>query len=55
VVQTPDGAWSTVATWSASGDGADALSTVTSIPRQDIRAVEIRLPGARTALAAVTL
>lgn len=55
VVQTSDGAWRTVATWSASGDEADGLSTVTSIPRQDIRAVEIRLPGATTALAAVRL
>jgi hypothetical protein len=55
VVQTPDGSWRTVATWSGSGKEADGLSTVTSIPRQDIRAVEIRLPGERTALAAVRL
>jgi anti-sigma factor RsiW len=57
VVQTKDGAWSTVATWSGRGSGTtvDGLSTVTSIPRQDIRAVEIRLPGEKTALAAVRL
>jgi Putative zinc-finger len=57
VVQTPDGSWRTVATWSGSGSGkeADGLSTVTSIPRQDIRAVEIRLPEAKTALASVRL
>jgi hypothetical protein len=55
VVQVPDGSWRTVATWTASGNDADGLSTVTSIRRQDIRAVEIRLPGERTALAAVTL
>jgi hypothetical protein len=54
-VQIPDGSWRTVATWSASGPTTDGLSTVTSIPRQDIRAVEIRLPGEKTALAAVRL
>lgn len=55
VVQVPDGSWRTVATWSAGGNGTSGLSTVTSIRRQDIRAVEIRLPNERTALAAVTL
>jgi predicted anti-sigma-YlaC factor YlaD len=55
VVQDSSGAWRTVATWSASGQQADGLSTVTSIRRQDIRAIEIRLPGATTALAAVRL
>ena len=55
VVQTSDGGWRTIATWSGSGQGADGLSTVTSIRRQDIRAVEIRLPGKTTALAAVRL
>jgi hypothetical protein len=55
VVQIPDGSWRTLATWSASGKGADGLSTVTSIPRQDIRAVEIRLPDSKSALAAVRL
>jgi hypothetical protein len=55
VVQTPDGAWRTVATWSGSGTETDGLSTVTSVRRQDIRAIEIRLPGERTALAAVRL
>jgi hypothetical protein len=55
VVQIPDGSWRTVATWSASGKGADGLSTVTSIARQDIRAVEIRLPDSKAALAAVRL
>lgn len=55
VVQTPDGSWRTVATWSAGGRASDRLSTVTSIREQDIRAVEIRLPGAKTALAAVRL
>jgi hypothetical protein len=54
-VQTPDGAWRTVATWSGSGTETDGLSTVTSVRRQDIRAIEIRLPGERTALAAVRL
>lgn len=55
VVQVPDGSWRTVATWSANGNDGARLSTVTSIRRQDIRAVEIRLPGERAALAAVTL
>jgi hypothetical protein len=55
VVQVPDGSWRTVATWSASSTTTDRLSTVTSIPRQDIRAVEIRLPDSKSALASVRL
>ncbi len=57
VVTTRAGQDSTVATWSAHGDGASGLAAATSIPRSDIRSVEIVAGGggdtvlARAALA----
>jgi len=55
VVRTTDGDWKTVATWTAGGKDADGLSTVTSIRREDIRAVQIRLPDSPAALASADL
>lgn len=55
VVTTRDGAESTVASWSPSGDTASNLSAATAIPVSDIRSVTIREAGTATPLAVTTL
>ena len=42
VVTTREGAARTVATWAGHGDGASGLSAATSVPRSDIRSIDIR-------------
>lgn len=55
VVITRDGAETTVASWSPSGDEATGLAASTLIPTADIRAVEIREAGTPMPLATTTL
>lgn len=55
IVTTKDGAESTVASWSPSGDVASNLAAATVIPTSDIRSVTIREAGTATPLAITTL
>ena len=55
IVTTKDGAESTVASWSPSGDAATNLAAATVIPTSDIRSVTIREAGNATPLAITTL
>lgn len=55
VVTTKDGAESTVASWSPSGDEASNLAAATRIPKENIRSVMIREAGTTTPLAVTTL
>ncbi|MGK2853483.1 MAG: hypothetical protein ACSLE3_05145 [Microbacteriaceae bacterium] len=55
IVTTKDGAESTVASWSPSGDAASNLAAATVIPTSDIRSVTIREAGTVTPLAVTTL
>jgi hypothetical protein len=55
IVTTKDGAESTVASWSPSGDAATNLAAATVIPTSDIRSVTIREAGTATPLAVTTL
>lgn len=55
IVTTKDGAESTVASWSPSGDAATNLAAATVIPTSDIRSVTIREAGTVTPLAVTML
>ena len=55
VVTTHDGVQTTVGSWSPAGDEATGLAASTTIPKSQIRAVDIRVSGTAEPLAVTTL
>jgi hypothetical protein len=55
VVTTHDGVQSAVGSWKPAGDEATGLSAATSIPKSQIRTVDIRVTGSKEPLAITTL
>ena len=55
VVTTHDGAQQAVGSWKPAGDEATGLSAATSIPKSQIRTVDIRVTGSNEPLAISTL